>query len=207
MASLTTIISNLLPRLHASSTANLVHWTNGELTAFGDESIKRLGREVGVFLARGTISLSNGTAQYSLPSRHVSTVRVTHNGIPLIPSSTDELEYLNSAYLTTTGTPTHFYQDKQGFAKISFYPVPNTAAAALTLSITYHEWPAELDSGGANVTIPGPLPIAGDYIQARVHAEAVGKESDGAIPEVAAFLNQKLEMLQVIIADYWGAAQ
>lgn len=207
MASITTITNNLLPRLHASSTSNLVFWSATELTAFGDESIKYLGRIAGVNVARGTISLSNGTAQYDLPSRHVSTIRVTHNGVPLRPSSTEELEYLDSSYRSTSGTPTYFYQDKQGFGKISFYPAPNTAAAAQTLAITYHEWPAELDSGGSNTTIPGPTVIAGDWVQTRIHAEAVGKESDGAIPEVAAHLREKLQMLESIIVDLWGRAQ
>ena len=202
------LINNLLPRLHAGSTSTMVHWAKTELIAWGDESLKRLGRVSGSFVARSTsITLVASQAAYSLPSRHVSTIRATAAGLPLLASSTDELEMLDSAYLTTTGdAPTHWYQDKGGFGKISVYPVPNATAALLTFGLLYNEWPAEVDTAEVNTTIPTPSPVA-DYIQTRVHAESVGKESDGTIPEVAAHLQDKCKFYEQIFESYWGGVQ
>ncbi len=187
----------------------MVHWSKTELIAFVDEYLKRLGRICGVFIARSTaFTIVAGTATYSLPTRHISTIRATWVGASLTPSSTDELELLDSDYLTTQGTPLYWYQDKIGIGKIGLYPVPNAAMALLVtpLAVLYHEYPADVDAAEVNMVLPMPTPVM-EVVQAKMLAEAFGKESDGAIPEVAQHLTKRLDMMEQLLTEYYGASR
>jgi hypothetical protein len=202
------LIANLLPPLHSDTLANLVWWTDGELSRFFDEAVKSHARRHGVFVKRSitAITLVQGTAVYDAPTRHIDTMHVALAGVALIASSTSELELLDDAFKTTQSTPTHWYSDREGQNKIGFYPVPDALNAGLLPEIIYHDYPAELDEAHVNTVVPVPTPI-GDYLEAQVLRAAYNKESDAALPEVAQNLSELIRLYENVILQLWGESQ
>ncbi len=201
------LLSNLLGPLHSDSFANLVWWSEGELTRFFDETVKRLGYRAGVFAARNTngVTLVAGTATYALPARTIDVLHVSLSGAPLIASSTSELEMLDDTFQSTEGTPSYWYADRSGL-KIGFYPVPNTAAGGLSPELIIHQLPEELDEAHVVDEVPVPAPV-GDYLEMAVLMRAYAKESDAALPEVAANLQQMIALVEQAMRGLYGEAQ
>lgn len=205
---LTVLIGNLLGPLHSDSTANLSFWSDAELTRFFDEALKMHARKHGVFVVRDitSITLVQGTAVYDAPARHLDTLHIALDGVPLIPSSSSELELLDDAYKTTQGTPEYWYADKVGVNKIGFYPVPNLAAAGKHPELIIHQYPAQLDEAHSNTTVPVPA-CCGDYLEAVVLGESYGKESDARMPETSAAMKQLARLYEQVIEQLYGVAQ
>lgn len=190
----------MCPDLYSDSYANLVFWSQSELSTFVDQALKRLSRMSPLFVLRSTsISTANGTATYTLPTRHIATLRVTVAGVPQVASSLHELGMLDATPETTSGSPTRFYQDKITQDKIGFYKVPTGVA---TVGLTYAEYHEDLDQAG-NTTIAAPNVLC-DYIETSALAEAKNKESDGATPEVSQHLAQHIGLIDAVIKDLWG---
>ena len=202
------LITNLLGPLHSDSTANLVWWTDGELTRFFDEAVKSHARKAGVFVVRDitSITLVQGTAVYDAPARHLDTLYIALDGVPLIASSSSELELLDDSYKTTQGIPLYWYADKEGANKIGFYPAPNAAAVGKHPELIINQYPAVLDEAHSNTTIPVPA-CTGDYLEAVVLGEAYGKESDARLPETSAAMKQLAKLYEQIFDDLYGVSQ
>ncbi len=202
------LISDLLAPLHSDSTANLVWWTDAELSRFFDEALKSHARRHGVFVKRSVtaIALVQGTAIYDAPTRHIDTLHVALAGVALIASSTSELELLDDAFKTTQGTPQYWYSDREGQNKIGFYPVPDALSAGLLPEIIYHSYEPELDEAHANTAVNVPAPI-GDMLEAMVLSAAYSKEGDAALPECSENLKQLIALYDQIVVNLWGVAQ
>lgn len=206
------LITNLLGPLHSDSTANLVFWSDAELTRFFDEAVKSHARKAGVFIVRDitSVTLVQGTAVYDAPARHISTLYVALDGVPLIASSSSELELLDDNYKTTQATAdspiAYWYADKEGVNKIGFYPVPNAAAAGKHPELIINQFPAELDEAHSNTTIPVPA-CTGDYLEAVVLGEAYSKESDARLPETSAGMKGLAALYEQLDRDLYGVSQ
>ncbi len=127
----TQVIDELLPSLHATSRANLYPWSEADLIQWMDEALKRLARLVCVFVGRQADSLTvPGTASYALPTQHIATLHVSYGTTPLAPANMLELEARDPAFLTTPGTPDHWYEDLIGLATVALSPVPDRGQTA-----------------------------------------------------------------------------
>ena len=200
---LTEVLAELLPVLHARVEADLSFWTKEELYAWLDEELKKLARK-GVFIVKNSITIVAGTATYSTPTRHVSTLHVAFNNKALRDATTDVLEAGDPSYQTTPGTPTHWYPDRIGFNKIGLWPVPNAAAILLasTVEVIYHEYPAAPDGFGT-VSIPVPSPVA-DAMEVGVLIEAYAKVSDSMCPEISGHLRELMKLENEVMESLWG---
>jgi hypothetical protein len=199
---LTTLISNVLPLLHATVPAELVYWSEQEIYNWTDEELKLLAKE-GPFVVRDTVAIVAGTAIYSAPTGHLSTIHVAHNNAPLRPSSTQELELKDPAYATFAGTPLYWYVGT--YNQIALYPVPNAAAIALasTVEVIYHQYPPAPDD---LITITLPVPaVIGEMIEMMVVAQAYAKESDSQVPEIAAHLVEVGKLAMAAVQGLWGS--
>lgn len=205
MPTTTTMIASSLPSLHAADVADLTFWTNAELVEFIDEAVKKLAKFAKVFVVRDTsTSTVIGTATYTLPTRHISTLQVSYNNLPVHASSSSDLEMLDRFYTLTRGTSKKWYEDKIGASpaakKIGLYPVPD---AVHTVGVIHAEYPATLTSGD---TLDVPTPIA-DYIETCMIRDAYSKESDLAMPEVAQHLNERAKLYEQVMSSYYGDVQ
>jgi hypothetical protein len=213
MLSVSTLIANLLPGLHSDSLANLVAWTDEELTRIIADALKRLAQEYGVFVIRDiTIVLVQGTAVYGAPTRHVSTLHIAilESGRPLIPSSTKEMELKSSSFATTqaaVATPIRYsYSDKSGANKIGLVPVPGALDAGKHLDVIFHQFPCNLDAAHTDVDIRAPK-FVGDWAEAVATSEAYGKESDFQMPETAQSCKTLAMLYEQVIGQLYGVAQ
>jgi len=195
------IITDLLPALNAYSTSDLVDWTETELYQWGDEAAQRLSRICGVLVERTDMPVSAGAGTVTLPDRHLSTIHSTFGTRSLRPSSAQELEALDSGWLTATGGVERISHDYDGLKTARLYRIPDAAGM---LHLIYHTRPESLTSG--NLTLDAPTPI-GEYLTFSILAEARRREGDGAMPEVADAAQQRADMLAKVIESYWGGAQ
>jgi hypothetical protein len=194
------VIDDLLPTLHAATRADLGYWTVGDLMEWLDEALKRLAVLAGVFATRAAILTVPGQAAYSSPPQHISTLHVSLGSTPLRPAGTIELEGRDPAYLTTQGTPDHWYQDLLGLDNIGLCPVPTGEDA---LAEIYEAWPPTVDAGQQSTIVPAPAPVKG-YLAMAVLAEAYGREGEMEMPDVASHCKGRLDLYHQIFQTYYG---
>lgn len=197
---LSTILGNLYPQLHAIANSDLVFTNDDELKRFLSDCVKRLAEDFGVFIVRNAtqIVLFQGQAQYPAPPRHLSTLHISIDGLPLVAASTLELELRDENYLVTQGTPRRWYQDKIGTNRIGFQPVPDAGSAGKIAEVIYHQFPCSIEDG-----IDTPRVFV-DYAEAVAAGEAYMKESDFQIPESAQSFKQLAQLFEAAAAQYWN---
>jgi len=195
------LTDQLLPLLGASTTADLVFWTEAELLQWINEGLKKLGRTVAIFVERRTASVSGGDPTYTLDARHVASLHVSLGNALLRPANVRELEGLSATWLTDSGTPERYLQDHgAGMDEIRLYKSPTAGG---TLAIVEREAPSDIV---ITADLPLPDPVS-DFLLFFALAEARRKESDGAMPEVAAVCDQVLALYEGTLLEYWGVAQ
>ena len=207
----TTVITNLLPSLHAATRADLgpwadseLPWTEADLIQWMDEALKRLAGLAAVFVIRAaTTRTVAGFATYLLPTNHVATLHVSVDGVPLRPGNMAELEAREPTFRTISGTPDHWYQDLIGTATMDLTPVPTVAGK--TLAIVYAAWPDALDVTKTQTMVAAPAPMKG-YLALAVLKEAYGRESDMEMPDVSTHCKAQMDLFEQLWLSYYGAA-
>lgn len=194
------LIERLLPALNCYKLADLVHWDEEELYEYADEGVQRLARATGMFVERdATTAVAAGTPEYDLPSRHLSTIHVSLvAGANLRGASVRDLEALSSTWHTDAGLVTRFIQDFDGTEKLRLYKDPGSDG---TLAVIFHEYPAEISAGAPTLTAPTVLE---DYLWWEMLRRAREKESDAAMPDVAAHAGERVNLFEEVIRGYWG---
>lgn len=199
-----TLLTCLYPRLHASTAADLVWWTEADLRQWANEAIQLLAAQVPVFIRRNIdLNTVNGQRAYALPARHLATLHVTYDDQPLQPTDLaliDARDAAADAAVCGVGeVPKRWYEDTFGIhSSIGIYPSPS---AAETLAILFSQQPALLTSTASTL----PIPVAiGAYIQDYVLAKAWAHDSDFSMPELAAHFESKYQMYISLYQSYWG---
>lgn len=193
-------LSDLYPQLLASGASDLIYWTEDELYRYFDDAAKRLARNAGVFVERNTsITTVIDTGTYNLPAKQISTIHVSFDDSALRAASVQEFEALDETWQDADyDTPARWAQIVE---TIALYPPPD---AAETLAIVRHVFPAAVSPTQQMISAPVVLR---DYFRYFAQAAARGKESKGAMPEVAAWLGQLSGMYEDVARSYWGTAQ
>lgn len=95
-----------------------------------------------------TITVVDGTAEYSLPTDILRVFRVAHKGLKLESISKYELDLLyDSDWSDDEGTPKRYYVDLDpDNKKIHLYPIPQSGDAGANLIIEYLKFPAAMTS-------------------------------------------------------------
>ncbi len=189
----TALLTGLLPTLNASSFADLVFWTEADLTEWLDECAKRLARTAGIWVERSTSFTAPGVSTYILPSGHLSVIHVSVAGVMLAPSTHAELVALSDSWQTDTGAPERWIPDAQGLETIMLHPQPQDLAV---LELIEHTAP-----DGSAIEAPA---VVADCLALRVLAEARRKEGDGALPEIAAAAEAQASLYEQAFRAYYG---
>lgn len=204
---LATLQSGLWPDLHATGESDAVFVTAADLERVISDRLKGLAMDYGIYVVRDIafITLVAGRAVYDLPPRHLSTIHVAHQGRPLVASARAELERLDVNYQTTPATALklvrRWYQDKHGFNRLGFHPVPAVADAGSKVEVIYFRYPCEVDAG-----IDGPL-IIGDLLHLLTLGDVYSRESDFSQPETAQSAHAVAQLMTAQFANLWGMAQ
>lgn len=197
------IIQNLLAPLHAGAINDLVGWSECELIQWVDAGVKKLARLVALFVGRSidTVTVA-GTATYTLPAQHVSTIHASYDSKPLRPVSTGELAARDARWQTRQAPAQRWYEDTLT-DQLGLAPVPDHARA---LWLIYHGWPTSLDCAKTHTTIPLPVSLQ-PYLELYAIAEAYSKEGDFYAPDIAAAARGIASLFEKVALDYWGSAQ
>lgn len=197
---LTAAVDAVMPALNAASPEELVYWTEDELYEWADEAAKRLARFAGGFVERDTATaVVGGTAVYAVPARHVSTIHAGIDGRALRAASVQEIEAGDTTWPETAGSPVRWIADGEGTEKLRLYPKPTAGGA---LELVFHRY-ANVQKGAAIVLAPGCLR---EYFTFAVLAEARGKESKMAMPDIAQWARGMAGLYEEVCRQYWGEA-
>lgn len=178
--------------------------TAAELYQWADELARRLSYQTGLFLTYdGSVSVSAGTAAYALPATHLFTAAaalITASGLQLLRlTSVGELFALDGAWSATTGPATRISMDAGGLGTATLYPNPTVPG---TLGLICSEAPAAaITSGAPTVSIPTVLQ---DMVTYAMLKGARGKESDDAMPDMAAHFEERLKLYEAVARHLWG---
>jgi hypothetical protein len=178
-----------------------------ELYQWADEAAKRLSYEVGVFIVLDTsVSVSAGTAAYSLPASHVFTLAVAlvaASGVPQILRLTPvkDLWALDANWPASSGAARRCSMDAGAVGTITLYPIPTAGG---TLSQICQEFPATIAVGSTVIALSAVLE---DYFGYAMLAGARGKESDAAMPEMAKHFGERMKLYEQVMEHLWGPGQ
>lgn len=199
---LTQTAKALLSRLGAVSWSDLDWLTEAEVFSYFDEAAKRLASLTGAFVERDTSeSLASAQTEYACALGWISTIHLSNNGARLRPTSVAELLALDSTWPETPGNPSRYSDDAGPLGTFVVYPQPQTAQAGQALAQIYHRFPLDLSS--SQTLTPVPSPVA-DYFLYFALMRARGKQSESAMPEVAAHAEERCKMYESIFANYYS---
>lgn len=153
-----TVLTNLLPDLHATSFASMNFWTESSLIQWTDQAVKRLAVAAMVWIARdSSIETVIGTAIYALADDAIETVHISLATTPLRAAAVMDLEARDESFQSTAGTPDHWYEDDLMLGTVGLCPVPVAAAAVNTINKVD---PPDVDVALVNTLVQAPAPLA-----------------------------------------------
>lgn len=177
-----------------------------ELLQFADDAVKALARRTGLFLVYDAVAVTAGTALYTLSSNvfTIFAVFIPAAGAVQIQriTSVRDLFALDATWSTTTGnSPTRVSFDAGGPQTATLYPVP---VAGGTLGVVGQEYPSQIQVGATHLSLQAVLQ---DYFTYAMLAGALGKESEHAVPEMAAHYRQRMALYEQVVSHLWGAGR
>ncbi|HWE51402.1 MAG TPA: hypothetical protein VG273_16540 [Bryobacteraceae bacterium] len=182
--------------------------TQAELYQFADDAVRKLAWKHGLFIVYdNTISVTAvAGAVYTLPAAHVFTLLawLAYSGGPVLLRLTTvrDLWALDGAWpAAAAAPPVRASLDAGAVGTITLYPPPN---ASSTLCQVCQEAPSTVASGASTIQLPLVLQ---DYFTYAMLAGARGKESDAAVPEMAAHYRERVAMYEAVFDHLWGPGQ
>lgn len=178
--------------------------TLAELYQFADDAARLLARKSSIFLEwDDTVAVVAGTPACTLPAGHIFTesawlVYASGAVQALRLTSSAQLFALDGNWPATTGAPTRLSFDAQDLNTAVLYPNP---AANSTLNQIIEELPPAIVSGSSGVPVS---PVLIDYFTYAALAGARGKESDSAMPDVAAHAKERMSLYEAVIVHLYG---
>jgi hypothetical protein len=199
-------VSDVLYRLGFQSAGDIAaagaYVSVAELYQWADEAAKRLAYESGVFLTFDvSITVTSGTAVWTLPAAHVYTVMVWLVAKLLRISTVGELFALDGVWPVTSAPSERASFDASGVGTVTLYPNPTVGG---TLGQVCQLFPGTIALGGSTVALPTVLQ---DYFSYAMLAGARGKESDAAMPEMAGHFEERMALYEKVIQHLYGPGQ
>jgi hypothetical protein len=198
-------VNTLLSRLGASSWTDIDWLTEAEAYSYFDEAAKRLAQIAGVFVERdASISLLPSVARYNAPDGWISTIHVSAGSTRLRPVSVAELRALDWQWQQTKGAVQRYSMDAGPLGTITVYPLPLSAQHGVALPVIYHRYPAEISE---TQTLAPISAVIADYFLYFALNRARGKQSDSAMPEMAAHAKQRVSLYEQVLTAYFGEGE
>ncbi len=203
---LSTLEADFLYRMGTDAWANSSWLTQAELYHYFDEGARRLALALRVFVFRDTsVALVANVAQYAQPAGAIALVHASVSDARLRPASVDELAALDATWQTTPCAPGRkpalYSSDAGPLGTVTVYPLPEAANAGATLAQIFQGFPPGIAATQTIVPLPAP---AADHLAYYAAGRARGKESEGAMPEMAAHFEARVKLYEQVLASYWG---
>jgi hypothetical protein len=194
-------------RLGLTSAAELAtsDWISvAELVVYADDAVKHVAEAHGVFVKYDTsVTVSSGTAVYTLPSGHVFTLQAALLGggsavTSLRPASVADLFALDATWSATSGPAVRYSLDAPAVGSLTLYPNPSAGG---TLALVAEMTPADLTTSAATVALPG---VFSDWLSYAELNGALEKESEHAQRDMAAHYAERLKLFEHIMAGLYS---
>lgn len=122
------------------SAANPYYATAAQVSSWVNAACRRACREAGLLEKNGTIVVTSGVMEYTLPSDCEMVTRVAWNGQRLDPVHRRDLLAADDAWESRTGTPYCYYWGQintpaGSMNKIGLFPAPNTSTTVNTTAV------------------------------------------------------------------------
>jgi hypothetical protein len=170
--------------------------TSTELYEWADEAAQKLAYATGAFITLDmSITVSSGTAAYTLPAANVFTLAAWLGSNPLRFTPVRELQALDATWPATSGASTRASLDAGSVGTITLYPNPTSGG---TLNQLAEEYPSMIADGSSTVALPS---VFQDYFSYAAMAGARLKESDARMEDMAQHFEERAA-LYLAIADY-----
>lgn len=196
------LLGELWPALNATGPQDSIWWTSQDLLGYAQEGLLRVARNLAIFVRYDqSITTVEGTGLYELPDDQVSTVQADLNGFVLRPRNVQEMEALDSLWLTTQGSPNSFLQDQKGTGTIFAYPTPDSSSESKLLGLTIHFQPPSVQSGGFLVAST----FLQDYFRFYILGEARRKECKGEMLDASKFWSGLSAMMEDAMQQVFGS--
>jgi hypothetical protein len=190
------IIADLYPALNATTDTDLQWWTLAQLYDYLGDQLAAIARAVPIFA--DVQSGSTSTAENTFPG--VAAIAAAWNSVALRPATVKELEALDPAWDSTTGTPARWTEDL-GPGQIRLYPAPSGSGA---LKIVHHGSSTRPTSGSPTITA---YPIVSEMLWYGTLELARAQTGETWMPDVAAQAAGQLALLLKVARTYWGSAR
>lgn len=191
-------LNSLLPDLRSDTMGNLTWWTEAELYRYANNQLQELGRAIPCWTLVTSLSTVALTATYNLPARTVDVLGVYLDGRRLDPVTADELDAGEASWRASGGDTPRRYTLDLANAQITLIGIPSAVHQVILI---YTETPAEIALGFSTVAGPAVLP---DLTQLAVLQQAYTRQSESAMPDVAAAANILRELFQAGFSAYYA---
>ena len=205
----------LYAELNAAGVADLVFWSEDELTRYADLELSKLTTGLMLFVDEQDLTgianqsvydLAHTTDDVPQDTGFVSLIHAVWGGQFLPPATVREIEAQDANWETATAAaPANWIGDWLASGMVVAYPQPTAAA---TLSIFRQLGGPSLVStsistGSTKLDAPDAL---GDLLHLRTLADARSKRGDAWMGEAAQLSDQLADVLEKAFAAYYGSA-
>lgn len=196
----TTIVTAVLPQLHASSTSNLGGWSESDLYGFLNRSLTQACADVAFLGSYDSVAVTAGDLTATLPGTPLELIQGTWDHAFLNIKTSLEMDALDADWRNAIGgTPETLVVDQQGYNIVRLYPYPDSNG---TLRVWTRQAPATLASGDS-LTISQ---IADWIVEMEIVAEANRRGGKYAMPETAEAAQSTANVLKSAAGLFYGGA-
>jgi hypothetical protein len=200
----------LYAELNAAAAADLVFWSQDELTRYADLELSKLTTGLMLFVdAQDLVGIANQPA-YDLAhttddipkdTGFVSLIHFVWGGAYLTAMNMREVEARDANWASATAAvPSSWIGDWLASGMVVVYP---QATQNATATIFCQRGAPAIATG--STSLPAPAALA-DLLHLRVLADARAKRSDAWMPEASALADQIADVLEKAFAAYYGSA-
>jgi hypothetical protein len=153
-----------------------------------------------------SLAAINGQGAYTQVTspEFIATLQADLAGSVLRARNVQQLEALDDAWPTSTGTPEAFVLDSQGLLQVLLYKIPGVADAGKAIGQVMQVDPLEVDSTHAILAAPTCMR---EYFTFYALGEARAKETRAQMPEIAQWFRGLVSLMDKAIAGYWGNSE
>jgi hypothetical protein len=199
-------LNDLWPPLNANNAADAVFWTEAELYQWLDDALDRFSTSAPVFVVYDqSLVAVNGTGVYTQVTNpeFIATLQADLAGSVLRARNVQQLEALDDAWPTSSGTPEAFALDSAGLTQFLLYKVPGALDDGKLIGQVMQVDPLEVDSTHAILAAPT---VMREYFTFYALGEARAKETRAQMPEIAQWFRGLVGLMDKAIVGYWGNA-
>lgn len=195
---------------YSDAQASGAYATDAELFQFADDAAKLLAYRVGVLMSLdSSVTITAGVSVYNLQGNHVFTVYAWVAPLPNVGGSVqllratpvNNLFALDDTWASSSGEATRYSLDAGSVGTITLYPTPVNSGI---LNQICQEYPATVSYSNLFIDLPYVLQ---DYLTYSILAAARGKESDQAMPEMAAHFKERTKLYEQVCESLYGPGQ